>query len=803
MEVPPVFRPTPHRVPRPDRPDPPGPGVRADLTDPLSPAAEPAPARPATGPDRGTLGRMRLRDLVHPEPGGAPPLTPVPLPPDPPNPPNPAHDGHGHGHGGNGGTDGNGGQGTPAHPGSARPGSAHPDPERPPRAWPRAWPAGWADRRITGAVTVDLPAPDRFVEPDRLVLSGLAWHRAEDPARTEEFVRALVRARAGALAAGEARYGHVPADLTAACARHGLPLLAVDVDLSFATITEHVRRTLTGARVGTLTALVDRHRRLTTEQHAGTGADAILDLLRTELDLSARILSPTGRQIAGALPALPENTAAALAARFLTAQRAALRPPHRTTARSTAYSLFPVRSGPVARPAITDWFIAVEADTDQWHGERLDLVDRLARLVAAERGGRDTERLARRRTAGRLLTLLESTTSPGPGQALLEEAAARLATGGRLAEPSTPHLPGAVPPPAPTRRQLVTARLAPLPGDGPGFAAGIGPGDGPGPAGAAPTPPVPGGPERPGPSAPGPTPTPTPTPAPGTGRRPAGPPPVAELLAEILLHPRCLGPEAADRIAVTPTGDGREAVAFVLLDADETLTPDALRRVANASLPRGLWPDEALTLGTGGPVEDAAELHHALAEARNARQIAEGQLGGVPTPGGPGSGRGERRDREARRARELRETLAARAGAGMDRPVRTPPAAPEDPTGTPGPPGPLGPRRGQGAVAVCGPEDLAAHVMALLPLIPAEVRRAFSRRLLAPLHEYDRRYRSDLVPTLRAFLEHDGSWARCGAALHLHVNSLRYRISRIEALTGRNLGRLEDKMDFAAALRMR
>ncbi|MEU9034923.1 helix-turn-helix domain-containing protein [Streptomyces sp. NPDC048352] len=107
-----------------------------------------------------------------------------------------------------------------------------------------------------------------------------------------------------------------------------------------------------------------------------------------------------------------------------------------------------------------------------------------------------------------------------------------------------------------------------------------------------------------------------------------------------------------------------------------------------------------------------------------------------------------------------------------------------------------------GAVAVCGPEDMAAHVMSLLPLIPAEVRRAFSRRLLAPLHAYDRRYHSELVPTLRSFLEHDGSWARCGEALHLHVNSLRYRINRIESLTGRDLARLEDKMDFAAALRM-
>ena len=38
--------------------------------------------------------------------------------------------------------------------------------------------------------------------------------------------------------------------------------------------------------------------------------------------------------------------------------------------------------------------------------------------------------------------------------------------------------------------------------------------------------------------------------------------------------------------------------------------------------------------------------------------------------------------------------------------------------------------------------------------------------------------------------------------LHLHVNTLRYRVGRIEQLTGRDLARLEDKLDFFLALRM-
>ncbi|MYS22745.1 PucR C-terminal helix-turn-helix domain-containing protein, partial [Streptomyces sp. DvalAA-14] len=106
-----------------------------------------------------------------------------------------------------------------------------------------------------------------------------------------------------------------------------------------------------------------------------------------------------------------------------------------------------------------------------------------------------------------------------------------------------------------------------------------------------------------------------------------------------------------------------------------------------------------------------------------------------------------------------------------------------------------------GRVCVAGHEELASHVL-LLPFVPDDVRRAFTARLLDPLRAYDRRHRAELIATLEAFLECDGSWTRCATRLHLHVNTLRYRIGRIEQLTGRDLARLEDKLDFFLALRM-
>jgi PucR family transcriptional regulator, purine catabolism regulatory protein len=54
--------------------------------------------------------------------------------------------------------------------------------------------------------------------------------------------------------------------------------------------------------------------------------------------------------------------------------------------------------------------------------------------------------------------------------------------------------------------------------------------------------------------------------------------------------------------------------------------------------------------------------------------------------------------------------------------------------------------------------------------------------LLEPLREHPA-----LLDTLRAYLDHDLEINRTAAALHLHPNSLRYRLARIERLLGRSL----------------
>ncbi|WP_017591815.1 PucR family transcriptional regulator [Nocardiopsis potens] len=109
--------------------------------------------------------------------------------------------------------------------------------------------------------------------------------------------------------------------------------------------------------------------------------------------------------------------------------------------------------------------------------------------------------------------------------------------------------------------------------------------------------------------------------------------------------------------------------------------------------------------------------------------------------------------------------------------------------------------RGGRAQVVAG-DEIDTHEL-LLASVPEEIRDSYRERLLGPLLAYDRDHRSDLVETLERFLEHSGSWQRCANAMHVHVNTLRYRIGRVEELTGRDLGRLDHRVDLFLALRLR
>jgi hypothetical protein len=90
----------------------------------------------------------------------------------------------------------------------------------------------------------------------------------------------------------------------------------------------------------------------------------------------------------------------------------------------------------------------------------------------------------------------------------------------------------------------------------------------------------------------------------------------------------------------------------------------------------------------------------------------------------------------------------------------------------------------------------------LLTLLPGEARGAFRAALLDPLLTYDAEHGTELVRTLEVFLRCSGSWTKAAETMFVHVNSLRYRIRRIEELTGRDLSSLEDQAALLLALRL-
>jgi sugar diacid utilization regulator len=78
---------------------------------------------------------------------------------------------------------------------------------------------------------------------------------------------------------------------------------------------------------------------------------------------------------------------------------------------------------------------------------------------------------------------------------------------------------------------------------------------------------------------------------------------------------------------------------------------------------------------------------------------------------------------------------------------------------------------------------------------------AFVREWLGTLLDYDENKNSELVPTLSAFLECGGHYDETADALHIHRSTLRYRLTRITALTGRDLRNVDTRFNLHAATR--
>ena len=96
-------------------------------------------------------------------------------------------------------------------------------------------------------------------------------------------------------------------------------------------------------------------------------------------------------------------------------------------------------------------------------------------------------------------------------------------------------------------------------------------------------------------------------------------------------------------------------------------------------------------------------------------------------------------------------------------------------------------------------EHVGSHRM-LMALHEAHTLSDFSAAVLGPIRDHDSSHRADLEHTLRTFLDLGGRFNESAAALHVHVNTLRNRLARIEELTGRDLSATDDRVDLYLAL---
>jgi hypothetical protein len=523
------------------------------------------------------------------------------------------------------------------------------------------------DRVIQHVFTTDLPDPTRYLTPGDLVLTGMIWCR--EPGDADRFVRALVRAGAGVLGAGEA-LGEVKPEVIEACARHGITLLAVPAETSFAVVTEEVGRRLNGDRATAMTRVLGRRRLLLSAVAEGAGLEAMFRLMGREIGTECWLLTALGRVVGGTGPSLPAPLALRLAGEYLRADRlpAAVRVsgPPVPGAGDGKYSLFAVGG----EPRVTSWFLACAGHEQDWGPIAPELgesVTELAADAALERARLDAGRAGDRKLAEAIVTILAA----DPGEGTAEIASLMRAAG----------LP-------PDGRYLIAAMSA-------------------------------------------------------EADRIAGP--NADRW-------RC---DLAEELAMPPAeGTAQGAVAASLADQIVTLVPllpeglNSAAAHAFADRLRGASPvldsDRSrirLTVGVSAPAEGVAALAGALHEAQSARRLA-----------------------------------AIRAAAGGAGPVP--------------------------AVFVVTSDEVASHEL-LLASVPGSVLRSFRERLLGPLLAYDERHHAELLPTLREFLACSGSWNACAAAMYVHVNTVRYRIRRVEELTGRDLSRLDDQVDFFLALRIR
>jgi hypothetical protein len=106
-------------------------------------------------------------------------------------------------------------------------------------------------------------------------------------------------------------------------------------------------------------------------------------------------------------------------------------------------------------------------------------------------------------------------------------------------------------------------------------------------------------------------------------------------------------------------------------------------------------------------------------------------------------------------------------------------------------------RRGQ----VIAYDELGIYRL-LFRVADSDDLRSFAEETLGALVAYDRKHRADFVRTLATYLERHGSPQQAARDLSVHVNTVSYRLQRIETITGLRLEQSDDRLVAQIALKI-
>ena len=278
----------------------------------------------------------------------------------------------------------------------------------------------------------------------------------------------------------------------------------------------------------------------------------------------------------------------------------------------------------------------------------------------------------------------------------------------------------------------------------------------------------------------------------------------------------------------TPAGLG-DFERLILQQAVTVVALELMRQRAMRDTERRLAGDVLAEALTGRLSEEELAMRlRPFGIGHSAAVLVFGGHDGAPAPHSRGRARplpgrrGHRRARgharaaavrRGRRARGRRPGRARRACAGRDHGATAPGCGP--------------PRRARRPWARCGApstrraarsrrrrsptarrppvasyRDLGAFQL-LLSLQDDDALRLYCDSVLGPLEDASGEYGDELIRSLEAFIEQNGQWEQAARELYCHRHTLRYRIRRVEQLTGRDLSSARDRIEFWLALRAR